>query len=162
MRMLTNTMPIESSREDSRGTLERWVSLASGCSPHHAHAVPVLQHYTPTAWFPQHQVRTEAFPAPDTHDASMATPEPRTSSLPCHLSGTTWSMAFLLTPRGKQRSASVTPPCEQPPLYSFGGIVVSSERQHLPVDSFPCHPRAEFWHVPPVAALPPPHPVRQG
>lgn len=52
--------------------------------------------------------------------------------------------AFLLTPRGKWMSASMTPPCEQPPLYSFGGFVVSSERQPFPVDGFPCHPRVEY------------------
>lgn len=38
----------------------------------------------------------------------------------------------------------MTPPCEQPLLYSFGGFGVSSERQPLPVDGFPRHPRAEY------------------
>lgn len=71
--------------------------------------------------------------------ASLAT-LPGDFAAECHLSASMQWMTFCNTPGGKQRAASVTPLCEQPPLQPLDGSAVSSETHHLPVDGFPWCP----------------------
>lgn len=138
-------------RGDTSRTLEeKWTSLPRGCSCHHTHAGHFLQHWTPIVPYstPQHQAPQWFFQlqTPMMQAWLLQSPEPGAFLVTwekCHSSSDTQWIAFHNTPRGEQRSTTVTPLCEQTPLHSFGALQMSSEMQHLHMDGFPEPP----WEI---------------